>query len=629
MIEHVDGFVKKSALYFKEKCAPLLSVPDDNFRFSGIVRIGILNALSLIFLNFTLHPNRLDCDDNFLQPIALKIKEHQRKHETIKFLSLSDSAMQMINSKGWQDCPNSLWISLDHGEALELNQRYDEALTLYHELIFKSEKMKKWDLMALANISAARCYESISRSSECLTHLNLSRTLIETHHLDTVLATFSYRYSSYHRLFNNKDTALKYAALSVHLGHLYHVNRAVFDGHLLLGILSKDLDSSIFHFKRAIEIFSLDGDFHGAASQNLNIASKLINAGRYDEAEKEINKSLAYIDKIEKETKNYFYILQRWHNLKSMLFEKRKSIDSAYYHLLKANEFNKQSEWYIDQEKITKNSIDFAVFKEKEKSRYLENISGVMKWGIFILTAGIIIIWFLYNSNRKKHKEIIKQNSLIQRQNISLEQSVHKQSLLLSEVHHRIKNSLQLVLSLLRIKDNDPLSHQLTPYLNEISSKLKSISLIHEQLYNTGEFEKIEMQKYFQNLLTQFNILPDAELTFEYSIKAEGIFLNVETAMPIGIICSELIGNSIKYARIPGKKLFININLEFIENKFVLRYEDNGPGIPKNIMDKNPATVGLMLIKNMVRQLQAESSTSNHFGAHFQMNFVEKIISKV
>ncbi len=629
MIEQVGEFLNKSVLSIKEKYSPALSVPENNFQFSGNVRIGILIVLPLIFLNFTLHLKGLDCDDNVLQPLAIKIKEHQLKHETIKFLTLSDSAMQIIKSKGWQDCPNLLWIVLDHGEALELNMRHDDALILYHELILKSEKIKKWNLMAFAHIAAARCYEAIGRSSECLYHLNISKTLIETHQLDTVLATFSYRFSSYHRLYDNKDTAFKYASQSVHLGHLYQVNRAVFDGHLLLGILSKNLDSSILHFKKAIDIFSLNGDFHGAASQNLNIVSKLIQEGRHDEAEKEIQMSLAYIDKIEKETKNYFYILQRWHHLKSMLFVKRKSIDSAYYHLLKANEFHKQSEWYIDQEKITENSIDFAVFKEKEKSRYLENISGIMKWGIFILTAGIILIWFLYNSNRKKHKEIIKQNSLIQHQNISLEQAVQKQSLLLSEVHHRIKNSLQLILSLLRIKDNDPLSHQLTPYLNEISSKLKSISLIHEQLYNTGEFEKIEMQKYFENLLTQFNILPDADLTFEYSINAEGVFLNVETAMPIGIICSELIGNSLKYARIPGKKLFINIKLELIENKFVLRYEDNGPGIPENIMDKNPDSVGLNLIKNMVRQLQAESSTSNQNGTHFYMNFVEKIISKV
>jgi two-component sensor histidine kinase len=134
---------------------------------------------------------------------------------------------------------------------------------------------------------------------------------------------------------------------------------------------------------------------------------------------------------------------------------------------------------------------------------------------------------------------------------------------------------------------------------------------------------------YLNQLAEHFRVLQKDEDTFDYQIECGTIAFNLETIMPIGIICSELMGNSLKYARMPGMKLNINILLYAVDNKFVFKYSDNGPGLSETNGNKNDKKMGLTLIHNMVRQLQAESRFYNENGAHFNLMFFEKKVSEI
>ena len=213
-------------------------------------------------------------------------------------------------------------------------------------------------------------------------------------------------------------------------------------------------------------------------------------------------------------------------------------------------------------------------------------------------------------------------------QNNQLNKYLEQQQLLLSEVHHRVKNNLQLVISLLTLHYNKIKNKTDFHYLEEIANKIRSIALIHEHLYNSGEFERIELSSYVKELLEHYLALHTSAQTFEYRLEADSpIYLNLETTMPIGIICTELISNSLKYARREDAGLLLEFKLSTLENKYILKYQDNGK-VNSVISNKNEG-MGILLIESMVRQLQAQSSSSAIGTSSFNLIFQEKKISQV
>lgn len=552
-----------------------------------------------------------------------------QKLEANKAITYSDSVLIVAEQNKLGDCEKTSWILLERSEALELNNKYEEALDIAYKIVSKAEKNKWWSLLAKTDISIARCFEKIGRSGDCLLYLNKAKEIIEEHRLDTVYAHYCLRFSSYHRIYGSQDSAKIYALKSIESGHKYGVFRAVFDGHLLMGIISTDLDTSIFHFQQAVNVFSERGDFYGAASQSVNIASRLINGGRNEDAWKAISQSEMFLTKTEDKNTNYYRILSRIQHLRQSLFESQGNLDSSYHYLKLAYTNENKAQWYVNQEKITQNAIEFAIEKEKEKVKHEQQFSQILRMGLVGLVFLLLMLsWALFN-NQKKQKQITTQNQTIISKNDSLNKSNQKQAILLSEIHHRVKNNLQVIISLLALEGTKSQNPEVNNLLEEIGSKVKSIALIHDQLYNSGDFEKINLQSYLNELCTHFQEFQSENYNFDFEIECEDVHLNLETVFPLGIICTELINNSLKFGRRDDQKLKIVISLKQINGKFIMQYKDNGTGY-KDVVSGTPLQkMGLNIIQNMVRQLQAESSRYNDQGAVFSILFEEKQVSVI
>lgn len=558
-----------------------------------------------------------------------KMQELIKNYKPLAAIFYADSIMTILTQKNLLNCEKTFWIQLELGEAYELDGEFEKAIAIYQNLIKSSEQKLLWSLLTHSNLSLARCFETIGRPQDCLRHLKNAKELMENKKVDTAYATFCTRYASYHRIFGNKDSAILYAQKSVHYGRLYQIARSIMDGHLLLGILNENLDTAIYHFQQAVDIFNERGDFNGVASQLMNICSRLIKAKKFDPAQHYLDRAHQAIMKLELDSKSYYGSLSRYYSFRRHLFEKRGFIDSAYQSALKEHEFFKKAERIINQEKITANAIEFAVAREKEQNNVLEKDAKILRLGILLLSLVILVIIILLLQNKKKQKAIAEQNGVIHNQNILLEKSLHQQSLLLSEVHHRIKNNLQLIISLLNLRGHQTKSNEIKTILDEVSSKVSAISLIHEQLYSTGDFANIDLCQYITNLIHYYKIFNDEESEVICEQDIDRIQLNLETVMPIGVICSELLGNSIKYARVAGNKLAIKISVQHSNGKIFFKYSDNGPGIPEQNISNYKSNMGLVLIANMARQLQADYKIYNDHGANFNMNFVEKVVSEI
>ncbi|WP_440955795.1 PAS domain-containing protein [Methanosarcina sp. Mfa9] len=200
------------------------------------------------------------------------------------------------------------------------------------------------------------------------------------------------------------------------------------------------------------------------------------------------------------------------------------------------------------------------------------------------------------------------------------------------EIHHRIKNNLQVISSLLDLEAEKFTSREVVEAFRESQNRIISMSMIHEGLYRSGDMETLDFTGYIQKLATELfrsYKLESAEISLQMDLE-EGVYLYMDTAIPLGIIINELISNSLKHAFPDGIKGEIRIKLYKTENpeenprscknsRLILLISDNGSGIPENIDFENPETLGLQLVNTLVKQIEGEIEVEMNAGTEFRI----------
>jgi two-component sensor histidine kinase len=183
--------------------------------------------------------------------------------------------------------------------------------------------------------------------------------------------------------------------------------------------------------------------------------------------------------------------------------------------------------------------------------------------------------------------------------------ALRKEAVLRREVHHRVKNNLQVISSLLYLqstKINDP---AILEVLRESRSRARSIALTHELLFQGENLDKIELADYAQRLATDLFVAyrtPPGLISFH--IHGGGIFLGLDAAIPCGLIITELISNALKHAFPNGRRGEIHVHLASnAQQGFSLRISDDGIGLPAGFDLANAATMGLQLVRDLTGQL--------------------------
>lgn len=202
--------------------------------------------------------------------------------------------------------------------------------------------------------------------------------------------------------------------------------------------------------------------------------------------------------------------------------------------------------------------------------------------------------------------------------------SLKDKEVLLKEVHHRVKNNMQIISSLLNLQIDYLNNEDAIDVLKESQNRVKSMAMIHEKLYLSEDLTQINFADYIQNLVSNlfysYNI---KESQIKPIIKIEDVNLNIETAIPCGLIINELISNCLKYAFPNQMKGEIIINLKSIEDKFELVISDNGIGLPENININKIKTLGLLLVNSLTEQIDGKISIYKKDGTQFKITFKE------
>lgn len=201
-------------------------------------------------------------------------------------------------------------------------------------------------------------------------------------------------------------------------------------------------------------------------------------------------------------------------------------------------------------------------------------------------------------------------------------ESLKEKEVLLKEIHHRVKNNLQVISSILNLQSSFVKDKKTLDILDESRNRIRSMAIIHENLYRTTNFSSIDFSSYLLNLTT--NLISSYHVqTGIVKLKTEmdPIDLVLDQAIPCGLMVNELITNSMKYAFQNKGEGEIFIGLKEENNKILLKIEDNGIGLPKGFDIMKSDTLGLQLVATLVEQLDGEISVNNFHGTKYLITF--------
>ena len=215
----------------------------------------------------------------------------------------------------------------------------------------------------------------------------------------------------------------------------------------------------------------------------------------------------------------------------------------------------------------------------------------------------------------------------LQKEAAKTESSLQEKELLLREIHHRVKNNLQVISSLLSLQSRTSKDEQAIEMAKESQNRIKVMALIHEKLYRSKDFANVEFNDYIKNLANDlFASYRVSASRISLKLEIEDLSLGIDTAIPTGLIINELVTNCLKYAFSKDSDGEIRISLRSLndgQNELIV--SDNGVGIPETLDIKNAESLGLRMITNLTeRSLHGNVSINRNNGTEFKIIFKEK-----
>ncbi|MEL6390066.1 MAG: sensor histidine kinase, partial [Bacteroidota bacterium] len=218
------------------------------------------------------------------------------------------------------------------------------------------------------------------------------------------------------------------------------------------------------------------------------------------------------------------------------------------------------------------------------------------------------LLWKNYRDKKKSAAELQVKNNIIST-------ALREKEILLKEIHHRVKNNLQFISSLLGLQTEHITDQRALGALEEGQNRVQSMALIHQNLYQEDNLTGVDMHDYFvkliRGLFDSYNIRPNQ---VKLDLHIQDINLDVDSVIPIGLIVNELVSNSLKYAFPTGEEGTIGVSLSMKDDKLLVEVSDNGVGISDEAIEGLGESFGHRLINVFMEQLDGDMNISNDAG---------------
>ncbi|KAA1247719.1 tetratricopeptide repeat protein [Aquimarina sp. RZ0] len=366
-------------------------------------------------------------------------------------------------------------------------------------------------------------------------------------------------------------------------------------------------DSTLSYLTLA-EIYEKLGD-NDAVTSNYNEAlSVAIKSQALPQLSKVYHALHEYSNRKKEHKESYKYLLE-YNEVKDSLFNIEKD--------KKLKEIQAQFDWESKEKEVQLLTNENKIKKIENKNQRTTQIILII--GLVALTLVLLTLFYAY-----KNKKLA--NTILAEKNKEISQALEDREILLKEVHHRVKNNLQIVSSLLRLQHSFSNHKSSTVILKEIQDKIQAMAIIHERLYKSSNLSLINLRTYLGNLLTYFNTSYNlTEQNITINTVMDDIDLDMDYLVPCGLIVNEILANSIKYAFLDGSNGQINIKASRNQDECILTIEDTGVGFPENFRIEDCQTLGMQLIQGLVKQIKGTVEIISNPGACYIITFKKNI----
>ena len=408
------------------------------------------------------------------------------------------------------------------------------------------------------------------------------------------------------------EEALLYFQRSTQMGKQYGFYNNLSDTYIALTDLYlalEDFENAETSGKEALKYAELLQNEFMVVRSLLSLGKVKKQQGFYSDAINYLNRSI----RTATEDFGDRYFLSLIYKELAEAYEGGGEISNSYqafkrYHELDQSVFNAEADQRIAQ---LQTEMDVAqkegIISLQEESLKRQNI--IQGFTLLVTTLMVFFLFFLYRVfvKRKKYSQLLEKQNL-------------EKEFLLKEIHHRVKNNLETISSLLALQTAQIENEELQDIMIESQNRVQSMGMIHQNLYQGENLAAIEMKNYFKNLGSYIIDSFDASDRISLDVNMDSLELDVDRAIPIGLIVNELITNSLKYAFPEGREGEILISLKKYQDQLYLKVADDGAGIKKDKPAQGTG-FGTQLVALLTRQLDGKMTLSTQKGTEVYFEF--------
>lgn len=502
--------------------------------------------------------------------------------------------------------------------AEDLNDTSYQWCSIYNHLALAYYDLRKFDL-ALSNFEKS---------------LNVALKYKNVGDINTI----SFNLSTLHYQQKNYSEALRIVKLTVKDFPPTDNNTRIWQRFIFLVSHSKlqQLSSAKPYYEEMLK------DYNANRDSDINLKYRLVGIIIYLQQSGQSEKTYPYLDHFKEFAKrsNKLSLFSQFELLAFQSDYESKKYEPAIKHLQQYQVFRdsifnlerqKQSSALQLQFETEKKDKNIKLLTEQGKTQEIKIHNDTILRYVFIASVIVLVLFIglIYNRYRLKQrstKRLENKQEEINLQNEQLKKLLIEKEWLLKEIHHRVKNNLQIVISLLNTQSAYLDNEDALMAIQNSQHRMHAMSLIHQKLYQSNNLASIDMSWYIYELINYMKECFGTEKKINFILDTEKVDLDVAQAVPLGLIINEAINNTIKYAFPLDRKGNVVVSLKNLEeNKYKLMISDNGIGLPAHFNIEETESLGMNLMRGLSDQLDASFYLSNENGLKIEITFTKNI----
>ncbi len=524
-------------------------------------------------------------------------------------------------------------VKLQLGKAYQLTERFDSAFSSFHEALLIFEKEKSWNNVYNTLIQISEYYRRIRDFDLALKYIKKAENIDKVYKVDKkYLPRFYNRYAAILSEKNSLKKSIQIPEVLTYSLKAISLSDSLTDRALIAGSYNEiglwyentDAEMSIQYYLKAYYIFEKQNDLRGKVDIHYSLCRVYSKMNRYQDVIENAKKGLEiagnhswndvkrhllhYLVLAYRKTENYEKTLDLIIEFYDTKAKYQEEISSKQLSELRVKYQAEEKEKELLKEKQIRASTELRL----QHANFIRDL--FLLTGIILILLISILIWLLKKSMSLRRRLDVKMNDY--------KSLAAQKEMLVKEVHHRVKNNLAVVGSLLELESDRAKNEEHRLSLLESSKRIESIAILHKSMYLSDNYENVNLKGYVLDIISLIkdNIYSDRK--FEVKFSCSDIDIMFDKAVPVGIILNELLSNSIKHALPLNNSLTIIIAIKRIDNSICLEYSDNGQGFDSRLNNQNG--MGQFLIKSLIKQLggsiEINSQNCMNYKFEFEIN---------